>query len=73
MNKEGALPSELARIDFSPTRPMFELYDLETDPAEFRNLEGTKEVAAVEARLKDALQEWMILQRDFLPLPIPPR
>ena len=72
MNQEGTLSSEMSRLYFSPTRPMFELYDLESDPAEFHNLAGTEQVAAVEAKLKDALQEWMILQRDFLPLPIPP-
>ncbi len=26
----------------------------------------------MERELKAALQEWMILQRDFLPLPVPP-
>jgi arylsulfatase A-like enzyme len=67
----GKLTPELSRIYFSPTRPMFELYDLENDPREFHNLAGTKEVAAVEHDLKAALQEWMILQRDFLPLPLP--
>ena len=45
----------------------------ETDPSELKNLAGTKAAAAVEQELKGALEEWMILQRDFLPLPVPPR
>jgi hypothetical protein len=73
MNKDGALSSEMSRIYFSPTRPMFELYDLEADPNEFNNLAGKKQAAEIEQELKTVLQEWMILQRDFLPLPLPPR
>ncbi len=73
MNKDGKLSPEMSRLYFAPTRPMFELYDLEADPAEMKNLAGTKEAAAIEMELKNALQEWMILQRDFLPLPIAPR
>jgi len=56
-------------VYFSPTRPMFELYDLQNDPREFNNRAGRKEVAAIEQELKAALQEWMILKRDLLPLP----
>ena len=72
MNKDGKLSPELSKLYFAPTRPMFELYDLEADPDELKNLAGKTEVAAVEKELKAALQEWMILQRDFLPLPVPP-
>ena len=36
------------------------------------NLAGTKGIAGVEKELKAALQEWMILNRDFAPLPVPP-
>jgi len=50
---------------------MFELYDLTADPGEMNNLSGNKEFAPIERELKLALQEWMILERDFLPLPIP--
>ena len=32
MNKDGKLSPELSQLYFSPTRPMFELYDLEADP-----------------------------------------
>lgn len=68
----GTLGKELGRIYFSPTRPMFELYDLKADPAEMNNLAGKAEAGAVEKELKATLQEWMILERDFLPLPVPP-
>lgn len=72
MNAAGQLTPEMSRIYFSPTRPMFELYDLQADPWEFKNLAGTKDNAALERELKGILQEWMILERDYLPLPIPP-
>ena len=71
MNEEGKLSPELSRIYFSPKRPVFELYDLQSDPREFDNLAGKKEAAAIEHELKVALQEWMVLERDYLPLPIP--
>ncbi len=51
---------------------MFELYDLEKDPGEFNNLAGDQNAVSYERELKAAMQEWMILQRDFLPLPVPP-
>jgi arylsulfatase A-like enzyme len=72
MNADGKLAPELSKLYFAPTRPMFELYDLEADPAELKNLAGTADAAEVERALKAALQEWMILQRDFVPLPVPP-
>ena len=53
-------------------RPSLEDHSLEADPDEMKNLAGTKDVAEVERRLKGTLQEWMILQRDFVPLPVPP-
>jgi arylsulfatase A-like enzyme len=70
MNAAGKLSPEMSRLYFSPTRPMFELFDLKADPNEFRNLIGEKGSAAVEHELKAAMQEWMILEHDFLPLPI---
>jgi arylsulfatase A-like enzyme len=71
MHKDGKLPAEMSRLYFSPTRPMFELFDLEADPSEFKNLIDSPEHAGVERELKAALQEWMILERDYLPLPVP--
>ena len=72
MNADGKLSPELSKMYFAPTRPMFELYDLQDDPNELRNLAGTKALRETEQSLKAALQEWMILQRDFVPLPVPP-
>lgn len=69
MNAEGKLSPELSRIYFSPTRPMFELYDLRSDPAEMNNLIGQLRMAQVEQELRNALEEWMILERDYVPLP----
>jgi N-sulfoglucosamine sulfohydrolase len=72
MNKDGKLSAEMARLYFSPARPMFELFDLESDPHEFRNLIDSPDHAAVARELKAKLQEWMILERDYVPLPVPP-
>ncbi|MBI2950057.1 MAG: sulfatase [Verrucomicrobia bacterium] len=72
MHQDGKLDSKLDRLYFSPARPMFELYDLVNDPNEFNNLIGKPEAADIQGELKAALQEWMILQRDYLPLPVPP-
>jgi N-sulfoglucosamine sulfohydrolase len=71
-HRDGKLDSRWVSLYFSPTRSMFELYDLQTDPAELNNLAGTPAVEAVEKKLKAALQEWMILERDFVPLPVAP-
>ena len=70
MNSEGKLSPEMSRIYFPPTRPVFELYDLQKDPREFENLAGRPEFANIEHELKLALTEWMIMERDYLPLPI---
>jgi len=69
-NAAGNLSPELSRMYFSPTRPMFELYDLANDPSEFNNLAGRKEAEAIEQELRAALIEWMVVERDYLPLPI---
>ena len=72
MNKDGKLSPLHSRLLFAPTRPMFEMFDLEADPSEFTNLVDKPEHAALARELKGKLQEWMILERDYLPLPIPP-
>ena len=51
---------------------MFDLYDLEKDPHELENLAGKVEFAKIEEEFKEALQKWMILNQDHLPLPVPP-
>ncbi len=65
----GRLDPALDRAYFGP-RPVLELYDLESDPAELENLAGRKELAPVQRRLLEALEEKMILDWDFLPLPL---
>jgi arylsulfatase A-like enzyme len=72
LHKEGKVSETVAKMYFAPTRPIFELYDLEKDPNEWANLAGKPEASNAERELKAALQEWMILQRDFVPLPVPP-
>jgi hypothetical protein len=47
-----------------------ELYDLAADPVEMTNLAGRPEHAAVQRELTVAMQEKMILDWDFLPLPL---
>jgi N-sulfoglucosamine sulfohydrolase len=46
--------------------PRYELYDLEDDPYEFRNLAGTPEHAAILASLAQALTDWRKATRDPL-------
>ncbi len=72
MHADGKLSDQLDRLYFAPTRPMFEVYDLRSDPSELENLADRPEAREVATRLKAALQEWMILERDYLPLPVPP-
>jgi len=71
LNKDGKLPPEMSRLYFCPQRTMFELFDLQSDPNEFKNLYGTKDMPEVQRELLATLQEWMILERDYLPLPLP--
>lgn len=70
LNRAGKLSQELARIYFPPARPMFELYDLEKDPGEMNDLFGKAEAEAVQTELIKTLTEWMILERDYMPLPV---
>ena len=72
MHEAGKLEPKFETLYFGKTRPMFELYDLEKDPGESNNLAGDQNAVGYERELKAAMQEWMILQRDFLPLPVTP-
>lgn len=69
-NKAGKLAPEFVRAYFTAPRPTFELYDLDADPGELRNLAGDPQYAEAERDLKQALTEKMILDWDFLPLPL---
>ena len=57
---------------FTKERPMFEFFDKQKDPDEFENLSGNEQYKEQEHNLKAALQRWMIIYRDCVPLPIPP-
>ncbi len=73
LNEKGELPKIFSQTYiFTSERPMFELYDLKNDPNEFFNLSGKSEYEKIEHDLKTALQKWMIINRDVVPLPIPP-
>lgn len=65
----GELAPGLSATYFTTPRPVYELYDLDADPSELRNLSGKLEVAEVEHAMRLALAEKMILDFDYLPLP----
>lgn len=71
-NAEGKLDEKYSKLLFAERRKMFEIYDLEADPSETNNLSGQAAVKDIEHDLKARLQEWMIVNRDYLPLPIAP-
>jgi arylsulfatase A-like enzyme len=68
-HESGVLDPALSRTYFTSPRPVYELYDLDADPAELQNLSGAAEHIGVERRLREALAEKMILDFDYLPLP----
>lgn len=68
---EGRLAAALTARYFTSPRPVYELYDLENDPSELRNIAGQEGVQDIERELKEALQEKMIVDFDYLPLPYP--
>jgi N-sulfoglucosamine sulfohydrolase len=70
LHAEGKLAPEFERAYFTSPRPIVELYDLDKDPAELTNLAGQPQYRKVERELKTALQEKMILDYDYLPLPL---
>jgi N-sulfoglucosamine sulfohydrolase len=70
MSADGKLQEPWNTLYFSPQRPMYDLYDLEEDPYELNNLAGNPEYEEIEVELKSQLIEWMILNQDFLPLPL---
>ncbi len=56
---------------FWEPRPPEELYDLQEDPEETRNLADSRDHAAVLQRMRDACREWMLATRDVGLLPEP--
>jgi len=71
MNESGQLAPRFGKLYFSPTRPMFELYDLETDPHEQRNLADDPALRSVRDDLILKLTYKMIEDEDFATLPHP--
>lgn len=69
-HQAGQLLPAHERAYFTHPRPTFELYDLAEDPGELHNLAGDPRFAQVERELKRALSEKMVLDWDFLPLPL---
>ena len=66
LKEEGRLTSGQEMI-FAAPRPEFELYDLEADPWEFRNLAEESAMDAVLKELKGALERWGRETGDFPP------
>lgn len=58
LRKEAALPPEADAMFFGP-RPEEELYDLESDPWEMRNLAGEEEHRATLEAHRRTLEEWI--------------
>ncbi len=52
---------------------MSEICEEEKDPDETNNQAGQREVRETEHQLKSLRQEWMIVNRDYLPLPVAPK
>ena len=68
-NAQGKLSPGVSATYFTNPRPVYEFYDLESDPSELNNLSGRPEVAEAERELRKALAEKMIVDVDYLPLP----
>ena len=57
---------------FTEERPMFEFYDLRTDPDEMHDRYGNADYAEEQHELMAQLHRWMIIYQDVVPLPILP-
>jgi len=57
-------PKLAARIAWLFNRPAEELYDLENDPYEMKNLAGEPQFASIKVRLQKQLDQWMAQQGD---------
>lgn len=68
-NTDGSLSPGVKATYFTTPRPVYELYDLDADPSELKNISGSPEYTDIERELRVALAEKMILDFDYLPLP----
>lgn len=57
LNMEGKLNEDQAKF-FAPTKPEFELYDLENDPHELKNLANDPYFGAIKDQLLEELYVW---------------
>ena len=71
MHKSGELDTLSSRLYFSPTRPMFEFYDLRNDPCEQHNLIDDPALKEIRNDLILRLTYKMIEDEDFVTLPHP--
>ncbi len=66
LGQRGKLSPAHQRL-LDPSRPMLELYDLQEDPNEFRNLASDPKHASVLQEHVTLLSDWMHETRDYLP------
>jgi arylsulfatase A-like enzyme len=71
LHEEGKL-NEVQEVLLAPAMPAEELYDLEKDPHEIRNLIDSKEHEQVLRRLRAALEKWIEESNDQGRTPEPP-
>lgn len=70
LHRADKLPPAMERRFFAKPRPRVELYDLEKDPGETRNLAEDSSHAQTVKALQERLSRWMFRTSDFLPPPI---
>ncbi len=63
LHKQGMLNPEFERYYYP--KPVEELYDLESDPAELRNLAGDPGMADRKASMKEKMHRWILETRDL--------
>lgn len=68
--REGRTP-EAARLFMGDNKPVEELYDVESDPHELRNLANSRDHKAVLERMRSVQEEWAIGTRDVGLIPEP--
>lgn len=66
LRKENKLTADQKNCFLSP-RPAEELYDLEADPHELKNLAGQKDYQKIQQELRSVLDEWQKETHDRLP------
>ena len=65
---EGKL-NDTQKLFFSRTKPKEELYDLETDPYEIKNLAESKDHRAILVEMRTSLDKWIVDTKDLGEVP----